>query len=417
VGKTTLAACLAEWWFSSRRRSVITTAPTMRQVEELIWGQGIRVNRYRAHKGLPGTAKAVKPAITTSAPDWWLKGFATDKPERAQGPHLDDLLVIVDEATGVSRAMMGALKGWLTTPGCRLLCIGNPNPDRTSEFWRAFHERAGAVGTVHISCFDSPYVTPEWIEKRKEEWGENSIEYQARVLGEFPSDASDKAIPHEWIRAAQDLWPSLPLEDGPVVKAAWDVAAGGKDHNALVYLAGQRIHVADYWQEPDLIASAHRVFAWIQSLPQAPRWLMVDATGLGQGAYWKLAELWREHEEKTCGCNLVRLDYGGSTQYPSECARKVDELYWLLRRALNPVQPMADRLALPPPEVPLPGGLTAATIAGQLNTRTYKYNEKGRFKVESKAQIASRGGGSPDVADAMVALLDQPPHTEITLFS
>jgi hypothetical protein len=40
VGKTFVAACAALWWLYSFRPSlVLTTAPTARQVESLLWGE------------------------------------------------------------------------------------------------------------------------------------------------------------------------------------------------------------------------------------------------------------------------------------------------------------------------------------------------------------------------------------------
>src|SRR3954465_5002366 len=53
VGKTFVAACAALWWVYSFRPSlVLTTAPTARQVESLLWGE-IRRLKGRARRPLP----------------------------------------------------------------------------------------------------------------------------------------------------------------------------------------------------------------------------------------------------------------------------------------------------------------------------------------------------------------------------
>src|SRR5207253_6893845 len=54
VGKTFVAACAALWWLYSHRPSlVLTTAPTARQVEHLLWGEIGRLCA-RARHPLPG---------------------------------------------------------------------------------------------------------------------------------------------------------------------------------------------------------------------------------------------------------------------------------------------------------------------------------------------------------------------------
>ena len=56
VGKTFVAACAALWWVYSFRPSlVLTTAPTARQVEGLLWGE---IRRLMA----AGAAEAAGPA-------------------------------------------------------------------------------------------------------------------------------------------------------------------------------------------------------------------------------------------------------------------------------------------------------------------------------------------------------------------
>jgi len=112
------------------------------------------------------------------------------------------------------------------------------------------------------------------------------------------------------------------------------------------------------------------------------------------------------------GCTLLALDWSSSASKPLEYHRKIDELFWRFRQALNPNAPLEDRLALPPDELLRPHGLSFGKLASQLNARRYEINERGRIKVESKKELLKRKGGSPDVADAMVALLHRPDKEE-----
>src|SRR5437016_8108213 len=97
VGKTYLAADLALWFLYSHRPSiVITTAPTARQVRTLLWEEIKR--RFRgARIALPGKILTDK---LEAADGWYAMGLATDEDVKFQGFHAENLLIIVDEASG-----------------------------------------------------------------------------------------------------------------------------------------------------------------------------------------------------------------------------------------------------------------------------------------------------------------------------
>ena len=292
-----------------------------------------------------------------------------------------------------------------------MLVIGNPSANRNNEFYKAFHERRGQVGLVNISAIGCPYVPAEWVEARRREWGMDSIEYITKVLGQFPSDASDKALPMPSIEAAGELWdhPEVAARRTGVFSAvALDVAREGADKCALVGLDGQSIQVLKYWDEPSTTKTAGAVFAIVRGMKVKPRHVIVDANAVGGGVVDTLRDLWREHAREMQGCEVLALDWSSSASKPLEYDRKIDELFWRFRQALNPQAPLEDRIALPPDALLREHGLTFGMLASQLNARKYEITERGRIKVESKKSLVKRRAGSPDVADAMVALLHQP---------
>src|SRR5690606_27801830 len=143
-----------------------------------------------------------------------------------------------------------------------------------------------------------------WIEDKRKKWGEGSYLWRTRVEGKFPSDAEEKAIPMDWILAAFEFGEELAAEEAALspeeyaeqcapVKAGLDVSRQGKDMNALVYLARQRIRVADYWRETNrllLMAVAERVHQWVSGLPAKPHSLAVDINAVGAGAKDRLLQ-------------------------------------------------------------------------------------------------------------------------------
>jgi len=75
-GKTFAAACAA-WWFAICfwPAKVITTAPTDRQVRQLLWSE-LRSLHVRAPFPIPGQVLTTHWEMP-GAPDWFVTGFAT----------------------------------------------------------------------------------------------------------------------------------------------------------------------------------------------------------------------------------------------------------------------------------------------------------------------------------------------------
>ncbi|WP_289460443.1 hypothetical protein, partial [Klebsiella pneumoniae] len=79
----------------------------------------------------------------------------------------------------------------------RFLAIANPTSP-SGEFYQGCLKHKA----ITISCYEHPNVisgqeiipgavTKKWIEKRRDEWGEDSPLYISRVLGEFPDEGED----------------------------------------------------------------------------------------------------------------------------------------------------------------------------------------------------------------------------------
>lgn len=130
-GKTFDAAVCVLWFLLTHSPSkIVTTAPTWRQVEEILWSE---INRLWGRCALQflgrclQTKLAIGKSVDDKQPDWFAIGLSTDEPDRFQGFHSPNVLVIVDEASGVHERTYAAIEGILSTGGqMRLLLIGNP---------------------------------------------------------------------------------------------------------------------------------------------------------------------------------------------------------------------------------------------------------------------------------------------------
>ena len=114
--KTFGAAQLCLWWLSKYPDGVVVTvAPGARQVDELLWLEIRKAKRGSRIKFPEVTGSAKSGGIRLDlALDNYALGFSTEKGGegvKAQGIHAAHLLIIVDEAPGVSAEVMDALEG------------------------------------------------------------------------------------------------------------------------------------------------------------------------------------------------------------------------------------------------------------------------------------------------------------------
>ncbi len=125
VGKTSCASVAVLWWYHTRPRSVtITTAPTQRDVVDLLWTE-IRLLSARAGLKTPFTGPRAPEIFDTE--EHTAKGYTSSSGESFQGRHRESMLFAFDEAEGIDPIY------WQTTDTMykpeedhAWLAIGNP---------------------------------------------------------------------------------------------------------------------------------------------------------------------------------------------------------------------------------------------------------------------------------------------------
>lgn len=198
VSKTYEAARIALWFLCCHYPStVITTAPTHNQVEEILWRE-IR-NGYGARK-IPINVEPTRTRLDFEE-KWFALGFSTrpdtvtSEATRFQGFHNEHILVIFDEAAGIDPRIWKAAQHLLTSGHCRWLVIGNPTSD-VGDFADCFSEDS-SWHQITISVLDTPnykqdrQVIPgvsgrEYEAEIARKYGRDSNEYKIRVDGEIP---------------------------------------------------------------------------------------------------------------------------------------------------------------------------------------------------------------------------------------
>jgi tRNA(Met) C34 N-acetyltransferase TmcA len=123
AGKSWLAAGIVIWWMITRfNGKVITTAPTWRQVQDVLWA---KIGSQAAKAPVLGL-KPMQTAMNMDK-DWFARGLSTRQPEKFAGYH-GNVLMVVDEASGVvGEGLWAAMDGNLTDfKNDRMLAIRKP---------------------------------------------------------------------------------------------------------------------------------------------------------------------------------------------------------------------------------------------------------------------------------------------------
>ncbi|HEY3998171.1 MAG TPA: hypothetical protein VGO93_04860 [Candidatus Xenobia bacterium] len=395
-GKTYSAAALLLYWVHTRRPAmVISTAPTGRQVKQLLW-RNIKKLMQRARRKLPGRLMQLQLEIS---PDWWAMGFSSDNPTAVQGLHeARNVLFIEDEAAGMDPDVVEAFAGITAAPNSRHLKIGNPTTT-SGPFYDAFHKDADRWNLIHIDAEETPnvlarreivpgLVTFDWVEDVRRRWGESSPHWITKVKGQFHTTSGEKVIPMAWVQAAQDRWDDV--EDGKPRILGVDV---GRSHDDTVIClrTGRRVRIVDSFHGESVPDIADRVAQAIKEYEVEAA--NIDATGIGIGVFDTLLKLQNE-KKLPSSVDIADIVFSRSPGEAEVYERFIDELCWQTRLCFDPTGDEA--VALDPEDTEL---------AAQLTLRDWVLTDKGRIKVDAKKTVIAKTGKSPDRADAVMLAL------------
>ena len=366
---------------------VITTAPTFHQVQNLLWSEiRTRWNESLGHQdGIPDV-DCLKTRLEFD-PGWFLIGISPRLAVNFAGFHQANVLVIMDEAPGVSEEIVEGAETLMASGNAHMLKIGNP-VDSSGHFYEDF--RSPHVHTISISYEDTPnfvhlqkdpdpvdvnlpehikkeLIQSEWVESRKDVWGEDSPLFQSRCKGEFP-DYSGGIIP---LRLCEESIAREVTPTGDMVLGV-DVGAGG-DLTAYARRQGQFIHDVVTQSTPEPAQVTQRIIQMNQR--DNYRMVFFDSGGIG----WFVGSRLRELGIPAKGINAST----GANDTDHFVLRR-DELWhgmldWLKQggKLPNDLELVADLTA--PKWIP---------------------ESANRFKVEKKADTKERLKRSPDRGDA-----------------
>ena len=385
VGKSTLDSWAILWFLSCFfPAKVPCAAPTLHQLKDILWSEltywhGRMPRQLKDQFGISNSDQNMQVYLKSSPQASFAvaRTGRADNPEALQGFHSENLMFVLDEASGIADPVFEVAQGALSTPGSKVIMTANPT--RTSGYFYDSHNKMrNRWHCIRVSCEDSPRVSKQYIEDVAQQFGSESNVFRVRVQGEFPDTEDDVLIPLHLIESALER----EVEPSEFVKPIWglDVARFGNDDSALAKRQGNvQLEPVKHWHGNDVMETVGRV---VQEWENTDTWerpaeICVDVIGIGSGVVDRLREL---------GLPVKAVNVAEKAYNP-RYMRLRDELWWRTKEFFEQrnCKICDDQL-----------------LISELTDVKYKIESSGKTKVESKDDMKKRVGKSPDVADAWV---------------
>ncbi|HAT3959798.1 TPA: terminase [Citrobacter freundii] len=327
--------------------------------------------------------------------------------EALAGEHAEHMLIVVDEASGVSDKAFGVVTGAMTQKDNRILLLSQPTRP-SGYFYDTHHKLArtsqnpnGEYNAICLNSEESPLVTTEFIKMKLAEYGgRDSMEYAIKVLGRFPRKTDGFLLGLDDIQRAQRR--KVHLAKGWGWMALCDVG-NGRDKSVILIcqVSGERQHrrvvgrkMLEMSGECDPVTFGRRINAECTHDKYPNITIAVDADGVGSSTCKILEE---------AGHNVVRIRWGKPMHARQDKERFINKRAYACIMAAEAVKsgrmrPTADFV-----------------VAEQGSRIPFSMNEYGQYVIMKKPQMrAQLNIKSPDHWDVycFAWLVDYVPANE-----
>ena len=414
-----------------KNTKVALTAPTDRQVKNIMMPEVSRLFNRAKRRGFLLPGRLTTYDIRTDSDEWFLTGFKADENnhEAWSGFHAVNTMFIVTEATGIGEDTFAAIEGNLQG-NSRLLIVFNPNittgyaaKSQKQTRWQKFCLSDLNAPNVREKRIIIPgQVDYEWVQDKVENWceqispedatpSEDDFEWEGKwyrpsdlfrkkVLGQFPKVDEETLIPPSWIEEAQARWKYNYQNDHNDGIMGLDVAGMGRDSSCRVYRYGnyvERIKKTNSGGKADHMATAGHANNYLTK--HSGCCVSIDTIGEGAGVYSRLLEISAENNGRPRADSIISCKYSEAARYGNRELTDITGEYrfanmraycfWAVRDWLNPAngnEPM------------LPPGGTLLEEAAEIR---WSFLSNGKIIIEPKEDIKDRLGYSPDEFDAL----------------
>lgn len=411
VGKTAFTAVVV-WWFIScfPFPKIICTAPTRQQLHDVLWAE---LAKWQQRSPLlKKLFKWTKTYIYFIGQEerWFATARTATRPENMQGFHEDNLLFIVDEASGVQDDILQAIIGTLSGGNNKLIMLSNPTK-RSGIFFDAFNSDVSMYARKTVNAEDVLRVSRENIDMLKRKFGEKSNVYRVRVLGEFPLEEDDVFITEDLIRGSinaripEDTQAALGIngyrqDPSKIYRAdiGCDVARFGDDRTCITYIINEVVKIYKKVNGKNTTWTAGSILQLYSYIRDFYGYdgvinVKVDDGGVGGGVVDQLRAA-QERDKYYEGMALRAINFG----QPVGHRYYYDTTTYMLGIIRDLILPYDDEGNKREPQLILPDD---DEMIAEFCCRKYEFMTGGKQKVESKKKMKERNLPSPDIADSI----------------
>ena len=419
LGKDYFVAGIVPWWLYTRPNSlVIVTGPGQTAIGSVTWKEIRRAAESSPLCPYPLAARIsegikASPSYFEIAPGHHALGFSTTTVERASGQHAGDMLVIVEEASGVEDHAWESIDSYGAT---KIVAIGNPLRaeggfarlcDQGDEDYRNGVPSHKAIRHLNVPSTASPHALLEqspvglasanWLEQMVRKWGADSLWVQTHIRAKRPAVSAAILIPVEWLDYAfkQHRKPVGP--DHPIHKTrrlACDLGEGvGRDSSCVLVRDDWGVLDCRYGSQLGLPEAASLMAQMGKDWSIPGERMTFDKLGIGRKMPNHLAKYGLGDAKPYSGSGSPRDPQFSNLR--SECA-------WRLHQRLDPVHV---------PDIRSPftrhqpftfcAGLYQDKLRTQIKPLTY-FLSGTKTAILAKDDWTDVLGASPDIADTLI---------------
>lgn len=436
TGKSSSAAFITLWWITTRFKSrVIVTAPTWRQLQTVFYAE---VNKWYNKSLLKDFDMfLLKQNIMQFnhldyKKEWYMLPISPKNPDGLQGQHgdksqlvedimkelgiisidtddqisevisklrevdeqgnkrEDNILVIIDEASGVDDKIPEVLEGVDPT---RMVVFGNMT--RTDGFFYewAYNMQDESMNVITLSSYDSPYMSKSQIESMERRYGKDSDVVKVRLMGLPPSGNANSCIPRSLCENSIGIEPKHRF-DFEVM--GLDPARFGGDYTVGYSSTGSNFKLEFYFNKESTMQCVGEVARWCRRTPNKKHYLFMDATGLGGPIADRIYEIIDEdysnrniesYTSKVPNLEVIEIHNGGKPRNNEEYSNTITEMFFVLKERME-----RGDIILP----------NDNELIQDLTGRLYNFDSYGRLVVEKKEKFKERIGRSPGKGDSFL---------------
>ena len=398
IGKSALVSWLVIWMLSTRIGSTtIVSANSETQLRSVTWAEitkwlALSLNSHwfevSATRVMPAKwlTELVERDLKKGTRYWGVEGrlWSEENPDAYAGVHnFDGVMLIFDEASGISDAIWAVAAGFFTenTPNRFWMAFSNPRRN-TGYFYEAFNAKRDFWRNKVVDARSVEGTDKAVYEQLIQEYGPDSVQAHVEVYGEFPSAGDDQFIPVYLVDDATQR-PRYKDASAPIIIGV-DPARFGADATVIAVRQGRDLNLIKRYRGDDTMEIVGRVIEAIEEFN--PTLVVIDEGGLGAGIVDRLKE---QRYRQVKGVN-----FGNKSTKPIMYGNKRAEMWGNMREWLKTASVPTDKL-----------------LKSDLTSPKVKPDSKGTIFLEGKKEMKARGLASPDAADAIAVTFAYPVGT------